>query len=147
MGAILKVAPPEIALRRYEQQLCGGLAPWFLILWSTFYPNLKQIGWKMTELLNGRHFEGGATGKGAVPPRTASHRCGGVATSFPILRSTFYPNLKQIGWKMTGLLDGRHFEGGATRNGAAYGAVALWRRCSIIPHPTNSVLPEFEANW
>jgi len=73
----------------------------------------------MTELLNGRHFDGGAAGNGAAAPRTAPQRCGGVTTSFPMPRSTLYPNLKQIGRKMTELLNGRHFEGGAAGNGAA----------------------------
>ena len=49
------------------------------ILRSTFYPNLKQIGWKITELLNGCHFEGGAAGMGAAPPRTALQRYGDIA--------------------------------------------------------------------
>ena len=73
----------------------------------------------MAELLNGRPFESGAAGNGAAAPRTAAKRCDGVATSFPILRSTFYPNLKQIGRKMTELLNWHHFEGGAAGNGAA----------------------------
>ena len=69
----------------------------------------------MTEILNGRHFEGGAAGNGAAAPQ----RCSGVATSFPILQSTLYSILKQISYKMTKLLNGRHFEGGAPKNGAA----------------------------
>ena len=47
---------------------------------------------------------------------------------------------------MTELLNGRHFESGAAGNGAAYGAVALRRRCYIIPHPTIYLVLEFEAN-
>ena len=84
-------APPRTAPQR-----CGGVTTSFSILRSTFYPNLKQIGQKMTELLNGRHFKGGAAGRGAAPPRTAPQRYGGVPTSFPIVRSTLYLNLKQI---------------------------------------------------
>ena len=48
---------------------------------------------------------------------------------------------------MTELLNGRHFEGGAAGNGAAYGAVTFRLRRYIIPHPTIYLLPEFEANW
>ena len=33
------------------------------------------------------------------------------------------------------------------RRSAAYGAVALRRRCYTIPHPTIYLLPEFAANW
>ena len=81
----------------------------------------------MTKLLSGRHFEGGATGNGAAAPPTAPWRCGRVSTSFPILQSTFHPNLKQIGRKMTELLNGRHFEGGAAGKGAAPPRTALQR--------------------
>ena len=73
----------------------------------------------MTELLNGRHFEGGAARKGPAPPHMAPQRCGGVTTSFPILGSTLYSNLKQMGLKMAELLNGRHFEAGAVGNGNA----------------------------
>ena len=53
----------------------------------------------MTELLNGRRFEGRAAGKGAAPPRTALQRSGDIASRYPILRSSFGPNLDQIGRK------------------------------------------------
>ena len=33
----------------------------------------------LTHILNGRHFEGGAAGKGAAPPRTALQRYGDIA--------------------------------------------------------------------
>ena len=58
----------------------------------------------MTELLNGRRFEGRAAGKGAAPPRTAPQRSGNIASRCPILRSSFGPNLGQIGRKMAKLL-------------------------------------------
>ena len=53
----------------------------------------------MTELLNGRRFGGRAAGKGAAPPRTAPQRSGDIASRCPILRSSFGPNLDQIGRK------------------------------------------------
>merc|ERR1712055_129407 len=49
-------------------------------------------------------------GNGAAAPQTAPYRSGGVATSFPILQSTFYPNLSQIGPEITEILNGRHYE-------------------------------------
>ena len=49
-----------------------------------------------TELLNGRHFEGHAAGKGAAPPPMAPQRSGDIASRCPILRSSFGPNLGQI---------------------------------------------------
>ena len=56
-----------------------------------------EASWlKMTELLNGRHFEGSAAGKGAAPPRTALQRSGDIASQCPILRFSFGPNLGQI---------------------------------------------------
>ena len=55
----------------------------------------------MTELLNGRRFEGRAAGKGAAPPRTAPQRSGDIASRCPILRSSFGPNLGQIGQKQS----------------------------------------------
>ena len=58
----------------------------------------------MTELLNGRRFEGRAAGKGAAPPRTAPQRFGDIASRCPILRSSFGPNLSQIGQKTAKLL-------------------------------------------
>ena len=127
-------------------QHCGSVATLFPTLRSTFYPNLKQIGKKMTELLNGRHFEAGAAGNGTAAPHTAPQCCGGVATSFPILQSTFFPNLKQIGQKMTELLNGHQFEDGATGNGAAAPRTASQRSGDIpsrCPIPRSSFVP----NW
>ena len=42
---------------------------------------------------------------------------------------------------MTELLNGRHFESGAARNGAAA------PRMAPLGQPTIYLLPEFEANW
>ena len=58
----------------------------------------------MKELLNGRHYEGGAAGNGATGPRTAPQRSGDIVSRCPILRSSFGPNLGQIGRKMAKLL-------------------------------------------
>ena len=70
---------------------------YYIISHPTFYLVLQfEANWlKMAELLNEHHFEGDVAGNGAAAPRTALQRRSGIVTSFPILRSTFYPNLKQ----------------------------------------------------
>ena len=48
---------------------------------------------------------------------------------------------------MIELLNGRHFEGGATGKGAMYGVAALRQHCYIFPQPTIYLVLEFETNW
>ena len=67
------------------QKLRSNIDTLFPILPSTFSPNLKQISRKMTKLLNGRHFEGGAAGNGAAAPRAAPYCSGNIASRCLIL--------------------------------------------------------------
>ena len=77
----------------------------------------------MTELLNGPHFEGRAAGKGAAPPRTAPQRSGDIASRCHILRSSFGPNLDQIGQKTAKLW--HFFVFGGAAGGAAGGPLLV----------------------
>lgn len=107
----------------------------------------------MTKLLNGRHFEGGAAGRGAAGTHTALQCCGGIAISFSILRSTFYPNLKQIGRKW------QSYWMGAILKVAWPKMAPQWRvrRCSVaaalLNHstsydlPTTRILSKLAERW
>ena len=76
--------------------------------------------------------------------------CRHVRPLFPILRSTFNPNLKQIGQKMIELSNGRHLDGGAAGNRSTvppprrsqYRVIASRRHYYTIPHPTIYLLPQ-----
>ena len=101
----------------------------------------------MTELLNGRHFEGGAAGNGGATYRTVALRLRCYIIPHPTI---YLPPEFEANWpKNDRVIERAPFRGWSRlkwRRGATYGAVALRRRCYIIPHPTIWLVLEFEEN-